>query len=584
MAILGWLFRGGALVVKGVLFYTVVLFSLPLVFLSWATWVNPFFIDRPFSVILLFLIPSILFAFALNRLHPPKGHTALARPFLMVEILIYLFLCLRPTPTVVAPKVLIVGIDGAHWSLVDRFKMPTLQNLKTEGIYGPLLAEPPLFSPLLWTTIATGKPTKEHGIRGFRTQSSDAKSARFWEIAEANGLSVGLYKWLVSWPPVEQKSGGFIVPAWLAPTPETWPLALSTVKEIELSRRLSRRNISTSRSNIDLALSGIPIGFRFSTLLDAARLSLAKRTVRPEEDEMAWALQLLRIQMDRDVFVHQLHVHAPDVASLTLYATDALGHTHWKWLDCQSDCPPYASAVSDAYVQADAVLAEVMTHVDPDTPIVVLSDHGFRPATEEDAGRRFQPKTESLRERLKKYFPDIDAAKLGQKVVISLAVDSRRSEMDRLMSHIDDLVVSETNQPLYDAEYLPDAPYSIGLTIQFDRVTEEQLKTWQVGSQALSDFIRLQEPYSGEHDASGIFVLKHPDFEGQARESIKQIDVLPTLLSILKLAPATDLMGESLIPNPLSPVSTYDDLRVPLNEPREEQVNEEQLRALGYIE
>ena len=555
----------------------------PLIAFSWAVWVNPLFLDRPFFGGL-FCLGCGLFSCALFwRLkdHLPR----LQNPYrwLLGQLFVYVFLCLRPSPSPLDARLLVVGIDGAHWDLVERFHMPTLMSLRQNSIYGSLQADEPLFSPLLWTTIASGKRPDEHGIRGFRTQSTDAQSARFWEIADANGMSVGLYKWLVTWPPVPFQSGGFVVPAWLASTPETWPENLSVVKEIELSKRLRRRNVMTPRSTVALAVAGIPLGFRLSTLIDSVQLYLQQRWLNPSEELVAWAQQLLRIQMDRDVFIQQLHTHRPDVAAITLYATDALGHTHWKWLDCKSSCPPYANAVPEAYAQADAVLHELKAHVSPDTAILVLSDHGFRAATAADAAQRFQPKTEQLLTQLQTAFPKLDAAKLGQKMVLSLPLGTRQSVLDNLVGALNDFVVSESGEALYRTELLPHIPNGIGVTLRLDRVTESDLQRLTVNALPLSAYVSLQEPHSGSHDSMGIFALYRQGTPSR-EQSIHQLDILPSILALLKVNPAADLEGRSILENQLLPIPSYNHLRVSPQPSEEIDVNTEFLEQLGYIE
>ncbi len=45
--------------------------------------------------------------------------------------------------------------------------MPALQSLVDQGIMGNLATLDPPFSPMLWTTIATGVRPDKHGILGF---------------------------------------------------------------------------------------------------------------------------------------------------------------------------------------------------------------------------------------------------------------------------------------------------------------------------------------------------------------------------------------------------------------------------------
>lgn len=116
-------------------------------------------------------------------------------------------------------KTFVLGVDGATFEVIDSHsdELPNFSRLRPEATRATLLSMEPMFSPLLWTTIASGRTPDEHGIKGFRVQSHDCQVARFWDIAENAGMGVGLYKWLVDYPPRTFKHGGFWVPSWLAP-------------------------------------------------------------------------------------------------------------------------------------------------------------------------------------------------------------------------------------------------------------------------------------------------------------------------------------------------------------------------------
>ena len=65
-------------------------------------------------------------------------------------------------------KLLLIGWDGADWGLLtpllDRGMMPALDALIDRGTMARLSGLAPSLSPLLWTSIATGKRADKHGI------------------------------------------------------------------------------------------------------------------------------------------------------------------------------------------------------------------------------------------------------------------------------------------------------------------------------------------------------------------------------------------------------------------------------------
>jgi predicted AlkP superfamily phosphohydrolase/phosphomutase len=58
-------------------------------------------------------------------------------------------------------KLLFIGWDGADWKiihhLVDGGKMPNMAKFINDGVIGNLATLYPELSPMLWTSIATGK-------------------------------------------------------------------------------------------------------------------------------------------------------------------------------------------------------------------------------------------------------------------------------------------------------------------------------------------------------------------------------------------------------------------------------------------
>lgn len=68
-------------------------------------------------------------------------------------------------------KVLVIGLDGGTWSILDRFMeigvMPNLQRLCTAGYRAKLTSTIPPITPTAWASFATGMSPGTHGIYGF---------------------------------------------------------------------------------------------------------------------------------------------------------------------------------------------------------------------------------------------------------------------------------------------------------------------------------------------------------------------------------------------------------------------------------
>ena len=470
---------------------------------------------------------------------------------------------------------LIVGIDGATWDVADELELPHLQALRARGQAGVLLGEPPLFSPLLWTTMATGKRPAAHGIRGFRVSSDHARAARFWDVAASEGVSVGLYKWLVTHPPPET-GVGFVVPAWLAADARTHPDHLSWVKEMELSRRLKRKKVAATRPMWRLVLAGIGDGLRWSTVREGLTYKVFRQDRLPAKRRDP-LLHQLRVLIDRDVFIAQVHRERPQVATLTMYATDALGHSHWGINDNR--------IVRMAYELSDGVLGEAVAAAGPEARVMVLSDHGFRSAAPEDREKRRRATTEGLRALLEAEVGTVDVARVGHKLTVSTLAEEPEAGVAALRAWLQGFRVNKTGLPLYRVESVPSQPYALGLTLRSDAFSPAELDQLTVRGAPLSDFVRLAPGQAGEHDARGIAVLAGPGIASGELGEVSQLDVAPTVLSLLGIPAAADMPGRSWVAEAGPRVESYDALAPAQSQTSEPaRVDEQQLRALGYVE
>jgi hypothetical protein len=525
--------------------------------------VNPWFVDDPLSAWLwMCALPGVAGAILLRDKHVPR--------LLMVVSLLPLLAMLGlsrlpPTGPIPELRLLTMGIDGASWTTVDRLGLPTLGRLRGRGAFGPMHAHEPLFSPVMWTTLFTGRTQAEHGIRGFQVHATDLLVPTVFDIAEHEGHRLGLMGWLVGWPPREQPRGGFLVPGWLAPSPETVPADLRFLKEIELSNRLHRMNRSAPPLPV-LGAEGLRHGFRFSTLRDAIWSLGPGRFGEPEVDR-----QLLRARMQRDVFVAEMWQTRPSVGLYVYYPTDALGHRYW---DRQGPADP----VARAYRDADSILAEILTLLPEDGRAVVVSDHGFRAIDRAGEGSLVSPRTapiEALVQGITHGEPLV--GRVGAKVVVSV-----RSDVAPVETALSMLVLD--GRPLFRVTEAADDSRTLVLDLTANHVRDDQ---WDaaVGGRPLRDWLEPNAAYTGDHDPEGMFLALGPGVRPQ-QVDVDALDVAPILLSLLGLhrgaLPGTVPPG---VPD-VGPGPSWDFVRQTLVFPPSatEGVNQEMLEALGYVD
>jgi predicted AlkP superfamily phosphohydrolase/phosphomutase len=120
---------------------------------------------------------------------------------------------------------MILGLDGADWRnalpLIRQGKLPVMAALRRAGVSDVMLSNEEFdFSPVLWTTIATGKLPEKHGVvhfmaewgeieRPIPTPSLARRCRALWNIFSENGIPSGFVGWWVTWP--AEPTLGFIV-------------------------------------------------------------------------------------------------------------------------------------------------------------------------------------------------------------------------------------------------------------------------------------------------------------------------------------------------------------------------------------
>src|ERR1700752_364846 len=111
-------------------------------------------------------------------------------------------------------KVLVIALDGATWRLIDPLiaqgRMPNLAKLRESGAYGPLESFEPTLSPVIFTTIATGRKPEDHGILRFVRKDKQGHEVSFtnadrrvravWNILDDLGAKSTVVGWFTSWP------------------------------------------------------------------------------------------------------------------------------------------------------------------------------------------------------------------------------------------------------------------------------------------------------------------------------------------------------------------------------------------------
>ena len=285
-------------------------------------------------------------------------------------------------------KVLLIGWDAADWKvirpLMDAGKMPNVQRLVENGVTGQISTLHPPLSPMLWTSIATGKRPFKHGIHGFSEPTPDGRGVQpvtnlsrtakaLWNILTQNHLRSVVIGW---WPshPVEPIDGVMVSDHYhraSGPLAEGWPLLANAVHPPELATTLAGLRMHPDLLLPQMVEPFIPHAETIDQDNDK-RLAIFMRTLSECMSVQSAAIWLLDNQpwdffaVYYDAIDHFCHgfmrYHPP----------------RQSWIG-ERDFELYHNVISMAYQFHDRMLGTLLEKAGKDTTVILMSDHGFHP-------------------------------------------------------------------------------------------------------------------------------------------------------------------------------------------------------------
>lgn len=300
------------------------------------------------------------------------------------------------------PPVVVIGIDGLTWNVMEPLfaqgKLPNFRALTDRGIAGNLFTDRPTFSPMLWTSIATGVPVKEHGIHFFLEStiegkikegalpytSNSRKVPAIWNIAGEGDRTVDSVAWWVSWP-AEHVPQSRIVASYAAQAQATllWkPMVMKDgLPELTYPDSL-QDDIS------DILYEGRPDG--------PVRQEYNQRfgTVNPDwnfafERDRFFRLVYNADRTHKDIFIQMMQDDGPADLNLVYFGIpDVSGHYFWRYRDPgkyayqvpEEHAARLGAHIDKAYEEMDVWLGEILEILPENAIIMVASDHGMGPA------------------------------------------------------------------------------------------------------------------------------------------------------------------------------------------------------------
>ena len=273
---------------------------------------------------------------------------------------VLVFLLLPPTASAqgqaaapkAKPRVIVLGVNGMELDiirpLIIKGQMPNLASIIEKGAYGKLRTVSAPNCPRVYTTVFTSTDPDEHGVTGFVVGGITAnthmlKEEPIWSMLSKGGITVGM-----------------------ANVPATFPVM--PVNGYMISGMLTRgKNCEDG-------------------VLCAPKLSevMGGDAVYPRSME---AELLKNVEQQTKLFDYLLKNHPTEFTFMAQSCEDRTGHWLYPITPFNVGYNPNINGVrQDAfpnqYIAFDKVLGTVLKHVDANTYLLVLSDHGIKPLRE----------------------------------------------------------------------------------------------------------------------------------------------------------------------------------------------------------
>jgi hypothetical protein len=311
------------------------------------------------------------------------------------------------TPLTRGPQpVVLLCIDGASLEVIQPMvqsgQLPAFGRLIREGVWGRLGTIRPTLSPIVWTTIATGKLPEQHGIRGFVTHhlpgmrrsidlfpshtgltyqlfpaletlpgglfqrhiaTSNLWQARpLWSII-GDHLPVGVYHWLVTWP--AQEVNGFLVASHVYAGLRGWQPG---------GRRSAHERLRADKQHPPNLFEGIEQPATEAPSAGAiSRFARAGQVVDGSDHRQQTIINTLSDPTIAEL-PQLINRFQPVLTASAFYSVDACQHRFGR---DHLHGGPWENAVRECYRVTDTRLAQLLQVLPDETNLIVISDHGY---------------------------------------------------------------------------------------------------------------------------------------------------------------------------------------------------------------
>ncbi|HJN16596.1 MAG TPA: alkaline phosphatase family protein [Armatimonadota bacterium] len=471
-------------------------------------------------------------------------------------------------------RVLIIGLDCATPQfMLDEWadELPVAKRLMDNGVYGRLTSTiPPITCPA-WMCMATSKDPGQLGLYGFRNRkdytydglsianSTAVREDTVWDILGRNDKQSAVIGVPMTFPPKPLK--GWMVTSFLTP-------------------------------GMDSQLT-YPAGLKQELLEVAPEYQIDVRDFRTDDKDKLLR-QIYEMTEARFKFVeHMLKTKDWDFLQFVEMGIDRLYHGFWRY--CARDHRlfqpgnQYEDEIFKYHKYVDDKMGELLEHVDDDTVVFVVSDHGAKNMV---GGICINDwlirqglltlKGKGFGERIKGLFggkddtadapralktEDIDWTKTkargegGYYGRVLINVEGREPDgvvpqhqyeafRDELAAAIEAIPDHEGN-PIGTKVYKPENVYKSVRNIPPDLIVYFGDLDWRsagtIGNESIHIFENDTGPDDANHAQEGMFILYDPKSEARGElEGIHLYDIAPTVLQRMGIDVPEDMIGKAI--------------------------------------
>jgi predicted AlkP superfamily phosphohydrolase/phosphomutase len=449
-------------------------------------------------------------------------------------------------------KVLVIGLDCATSEILfDRKeKLPVLRELMDHGLHGKLRSSDPPITIPAWMVMCTGKDPGKLGLYGFRHRknysykdiwiatSYSIKEKTVWDIIGENHGQSCIVSVPPSYPP--KPVTGNLISCFITPGDDkdyTYPTDLRAELEEKLGPYIF--DVVFRTDNKDKLLEQI--------------YAMTEQRFR--------VLNYLATKKPWDFFM------------FVEIGVDRIHHAFWRYMDKNHhlyvEGNPYENVIIDYYKRVDTLIGELLSNVDKDTTVLVVSDHGAKRMKgafcinewlieQGDLVVKETPQSPISFDKLEVdwsrtkawgwggYYARIFFNVEGREEQGIVTIENYKKERESLMERLAEIKGPDGEEwetklikpQKYFRELNGDYP---DLMVYFDDLFWRSAGTLGHGTKYLLE--NDTGPDDAVHAQDGIYILYDPKNKSGEKKDASILDIAPTILSQMGLSVPGDMRG-----------------------------------------